>query len=875
MSESEGQAKLLNEFFKSLGEVDEESQKWKEYHESLFKMLQLLFDFVGNKSEIVKARIYGSSAENLKMYSFDDVGDLDLLLYFGEDFVVDESMLEYCLPRNPAFVKVKGAGHPLLQSFLAEDSEYISASDIKDLNPFVDSCVFGLTFISRLVKITVPHFPASAVNSSLRERNTDSPAVTYDFSTLMDSRDVLSQRLERLKQLNIQNLDPSELEVLPATLCTVANVDYTPQHAEVFDDFMQHFKDSAQSLCSNPSGIILGIPEFAREMWSSKKAKEIRNRFCNIDNASEIENGSKPEDNSTVAVTPEIVSLDENENMSSKYNQVDQSISSSDFAEKVHLEQALADEVMEGCVGGKDVNSHDTSKGKLQGHERASQSDIHQIQNPRQDQKGGFFSQAFKHLSEEDMEAFLDWLLEEKAEDLFDFLETVEPVREIEFPSTDESQPCRQSLSFDFVPALQARGWPKVAREWINRKRKWPSPDTVDRIIQEGFHLVVKPPKSGGLPETDFRLSFSNAEYLLSQELSDIQRQCYRGLKKYYSVFLRTDQKCLATYHLKTLFLQTCEEIGPEMWTEENRTACMMKLLENLRNALRHKYLRHFFVTAYNLFDVENIESPHILDSLAVKVEQFMKNPIAFSPELIPAQGTIIRPDEVPLNGNGEETMRNHGDYEEAPIDHSLPRSDTEHCGLLATKNEECKASLTQEQSTRNASGPAKDAISMYGFRQTRSSLEGTRFHDLKDLYMKTCLELFTIAVEDGSIEELNPLERSLVQDIREFISVYNFHPEMMLNQFERSWQATYMWMYANCEFYTKQSMLEAMKNNMKLIKHAVTVRDGGYLGSPRDYSLAIPSQFLVSSYRRLKRVFSSMEPKQPTTKMPDDIPLD
>ena len=147
MSESKDQTRLLNEFFKSLGEVDEESQKWKEYHESVNKMLQLWFEFMASKSgDFAKIKLYGSSAENLKNYSFDDVGDVDLLLVLGNDFVVDEARLEY-LPRNPVFVKIKGNGHPLLQSFQAEDTEYISASDVKECYPIVDLFLSGLIFL--------------------------------------------------------------------------------------------------------------------------------------------------------------------------------------------------------------------------------------------------------------------------------------------------------------------------------------------------------------------------------------------------------------------------------------------------------------------------------------------------------------------------------------------------------------------------------------------------------------------------------------------------------------------------------------------------------------------------------------------------------
>ena len=84
----------------------------------------------------------------------------------------------------------------------------------------------------------------------------------------------------------------------------------------------------------------------------------------------------------------------------------------------------------------------------------------------------------------------------------------------------------RVQSGIDFIPALRSREWPRIAREWIERERKWPSDDIVKGVIQEGYHLVVKSPKINGNPDYDFRISFSHAEYLLSQEMNDIQRDC-------------------------------------------------------------------------------------------------------------------------------------------------------------------------------------------------------------------------------------------------------------------------------------------------------------------------------------------------------------
>ena len=186
----------------------------------------------------------------------------------------------------------------------------------------------------------------------------------------------------------------------------------------------------------------------------------------------------------------------------------------------------------------------------------------------------------------------------------------------------------------DFVPALKSQGWPKMAQEWATRQRKWPSCDIVDNIIQEGIHLVVKSPKNGGNPDFDFRISFSHAEYLLSLQMNDIQRECYRCFKKYHRTYL-SGPKGLVTFHLKNILLKTIEETGTDIWTESNRSECLMKLFGSLREALTKRHLSHFFVRSYNLFSIDYIEDPEILESLAATVKRIMENTLEFGSKLI------------------------------------------------------------------------------------------------------------------------------------------------------------------------------------------------------------------------------------------------
>ena len=187
----------------------------------------------------------------------------------------------------------------------------------------------------------------------------------------------------------------------------------------------------------------------------------------------------------------------------------------------------------------------------------------------------------------------------------------------------------------DNIPSFRCLTWPMVAQEWRKRQRKWPSPDVVDKVIREGFHLVVKAPKNGGNPECDFRISFSHAEYLLSQQINEIQRECYRCLKAYHREYLSTEPKAVVSFHLKNIFLRTIEETGGEMWIERRRAECMWKLFANLLKALKERHLPHYFVRSYNLFGIDYIEDPAILESLTRRVEQIMENPVKFAEELI------------------------------------------------------------------------------------------------------------------------------------------------------------------------------------------------------------------------------------------------
>ena len=301
----------------------------------------------------------------------------------------------------------------------------------------------------------------------------------------------------------------------------------------------------------------------------------------------------------------------------------------------------------------------------------------------------------------------------------------------------------------DFVPAFKCQGWPKVAEEWPQRKRKWPSPKTVDKVIQEGFHLVVKAPPNGGDHTLDFRLSFSHAEYLLSQEMNDVQRECYRCLKKIYRSHLMTvSRKNLVTFHLKTILLHAIEETGPEMWTDSNRAECMMHLLGNLLEALRTKYLRHYFVRSYNLFCSDYFESNEILESLEAVVSQIMKDPLYFTKKLI-----------QDVNRTKQDAKKKSTPTSE-PAFFEDPTIESKH-------GEEKKAFFTSEEKDRSVFDPV--LVTKFLGHHCDHALTKCHFHNLKNHFIATFIEVFDKAFFDPDYppELLNSLERSTVEDLR------------------------------------------------------------------------------------------------------------
>lgn len=360
----------------------------------------------------------------------------------------------------------------------------------------------------------------------------------------------------------------------------------------------------------------------------------------------------------------------------------------------------------------------------------------------------------------------------------------------------------------DYVPALKSPAWPTVAQEWITRERKWPSPDTVSKVIHEGFHLVVKPPKKGGNPDCDFRISFSHAEYLLSQEMNEIQRECYRCLKKFHRAYLSEGPKSLVTFHLKNILLQTIEDTGAEMWIESNRVACVMKLLSKLVEALTMRYLPHYFVRSYNLFDVDFMEDPEILGTLAEQVRQIIKDPLQFAKKLI---------QNLSFESKEEDT-----------VEQTVPKSQQASSNKCPASEEGQGDGGTKQTAVGISEAQSKQAEANI---QGNSPFSSHKYSELKGSFLAVGKELVDLAFSDhtdNQLAALHPLESSIVQDVKYIAMKTGFSIEYFSIIMDGFFNITYLKLLLSTESNERRRMLDGIKLVTKFWRSLLRQRELG-----------------------------------------------
>ena len=317
------------------------------------------------------------------------------------------------------------------------------------------------------------------------------------------------------------------------------------------------------------------------------------------------------------------------------------------------------------------------------------------------------------------------------------------------------------------------------------------------------------------------------------------------------------------------------------MWTERNTAECMMKILGNLLEALERKDLRHFFVKSYNLFGVDYVENPEVLESLAGKVAEIMKDPKRFTMQLIQSRDETKQLEKPEIHVLQETFSKGEPnavaktakcDYQMQPEEFSSKSIDD----TKRSKKEDVSAPL-----------PPNKAI------KGRSPFPVYEYHDLKDLYLNAIKELLHVAFDDAvcRLEDMNPLQSSLVQELRELVRSEDFPVEELPGVLESSWETMgYLKVRLSSEPDMRRRILLAIQSQIEMRKYIlhqddIAVGDEDAVEALRnrmldpfsenafDLSHIIPSgiamQFVQSA------VFEFYVPRSAEPNLDDDIPLD
>ena len=797
----------MNLVFKCLGERGREAQLVKEHDEKFLSFLLAKLTEASTKFTEKKlvVRPYGSAAEDLKCLSPENYGDIDIMVFPTTDsLIIHEDMLEY-LPENPLYVRIRASDHSVFQSCLVEGTEYLATSALKNFDPAIygskssewfDYLKYSLSIVSD------DRSPSLQFVCSWKNKEVG-PAFT------IDSKQCFGTTLEQLQNMSESkkgcSCELADWEGLASSMFNANGMEYTREHASVTEDLLSCVGESQASLIESGSdGFIRGLSTLFQEFTSSDAMQSFITRVQAIESRKQNESGSQAEAmcHEESGVTQQTCDTNEVERSSEPANfgpsVTAQNRSDAQAPGNRDLESTSFDEIDNTRIPDETVTEkqndregaretiENTSKqdgGAVQKESKAELKNSGEREGPTP--KDATVSDRAKHeVKSGEREKFhlKRWLNHLIGEESGNKEHRIE-----------EKDSITRKRGIDLVPALRSRGWPKASRDWLERERKWPSVEMVTKIIDEGYHLVVKSPKYSEIPECDFRISFSHAEYLLSQEINDIQRECYRCLKKLHRAYLSSPAG-LVSFHLKNLFLQTIEETGAEMWTEDKRAECMMKLLENLLKALKDKDLRHFFARSYNLFGVDYFENPENLASLAEVVENIVESPAEFSKALI---------------------HQNEADTKQ--LKKNEPQQDSERAvpGRAAEPG-----SVNDNQGNKEIT---TDTV-LRSPKQCSNLLPNYRYHDMQDMYLQVGKELVEEAVNGDEIHD--PLERSLVKDFKEMIQSHNLQTEHFLQMLRSGWSNAYFRICLSTELEMRRRMLDAIRGDVETWKYCLRQED-------------------------------------------------
>ena len=176
--------------------------------------------------------------------------------------------------------------------------------------------------------------------------------------------------------------------------------------------------------------------------------------------------------------------------------------------------------------------------------------------------------------------------------------------------------------SRDYILSLPCPKWPTQAKEWVKRKRVWPSKGIIMKVVREGCHVIPKASKPGR--STDFLLSFSLCDRTICQSLNSNQKRCFMLFKFIFKLYLNKVKRGLSSYFCKLTFLWLCEKKPADEWREDNLLECLVLLLMDFKDYLSWHCLPNYYIPEHNMLSDLSAAVVRVCET---DVEKVLKNP--------------------------------------------------------------------------------------------------------------------------------------------------------------------------------------------------------------------------------------------------------
>ncbi|KAH3733735.1 hypothetical protein DPMN_040169 [Dreissena polymorpha] len=160
----------------------------------------------------------------------------------------------------------------------------------------------------------------------------------------------------------------------------------------------------------------------------------------------------------------------------------------------------------------------------------------------------------------------------------------------------------RGFLHVDKVIALRCY-CPSILQRWADRRRNWPSPTIVQKVVSLGALVTPVGFKGSDYKNIEWRICFNTGEAELINNLNETQAKVYVILKMILRDIIKPNNKEITSYVLKNIILWQAENTPQTEFHSRSLLYWLHDGLKKLRTAIEKKRLCYYMIPERNLME--------------------------------------------------------------------------------------------------------------------------------------------------------------------------------------------------------------------------------------------------------------------------------